>query len=71
MHLMSRGGPCGMGDGHRGHHRSPEAVERDRRRHRDWIAGYRLTAKGMLADDRHHAKERIARCPTSNSIRET
>jgi hypothetical protein len=57
-HLMTNAEPCGIRDGHRGHHRSAVAIENDRQRHRDWIASYRLTAAGMLADIRNHAKQR-------------
>lgn len=55
-HLMTNGKPCGLKDKHRGKHRSPESVESERVRHRNWIASYRLTARGMLADLRHDTK---------------
>lgn len=59
-HLMTNGRLCGIAsDNHRGHCRSAEAVENDRMRHRNWIARYRLTARGMLADVKHHANERV------------
>jgi len=46
-HLMTNGRPCATGDGHKGHHRSAESIERFARsdKRREWNRRYRKTER--------------------------
>lgn len=59
LHYMTRSKDrCGRPADHRGKHVSIDAARRERSTQNDRAMRYRATAKGQLAADRGHAKER-------------
>lgn len=64
---MARGGPCGLKDGHRGHHLSPEAVARHGEANRRWREAnhekYRASARKYYESnrEREYARQKAYR----------